>query len=363
MAPSTTLWALPPQTVGKHLVLRSYLGAWLGILGPSVPKLVLIDGYAGPGEYKGHEWGSPLIALNVFESHSARDRIVATPMFLFLEENPKRYAHLKSLVAPIALRLGRRARVDVETGRFDASMSDLLDAIEADGFQLAPTFVMVDPFGVSHLPMALMGRILKNPKAEVFISFMFESIKRHRGTPEFEPHLDELFGCRNWRDMDRVAGVETRKKFVLDLYETQLRAVGAKYVTRFELWDGGRFIYAIYFATSNALGCDRMKQAIWSADPSGSYQFRGGRESQILLFGPDFQILEQELRDAFGGEEVGVDELDSWVRTDKTQFHSGHLRKALKSMEIDGSLSVRAGTRTRKKTFPNGTRLTIAPVK
>ena len=360
MAPSTTLWPLPPQTVGKHLVLRSYLGAWLGILGPSVPKLVLIDGYAGPGEYEGHEWGSPLIALDVFENHSARDRIIATLMFLFLEEGSKRYAHLKSLVAPIAQRLGRRARVDIETGRFDESMSDLLDQVEAAGLELAPAFVMVDPFGVSHLPMALMARILKNPRAEVFISFMFESINRHRGTPEFEPHLDELFGRRDWRDMDQIADIETRKEFVLDLYETQLRAVGAKYVTRFELWDRGRFIYAIYFATSNALGCDRMKQAIWSADPSGSYQFRGGRETQILLFGPDFHILEQELRDTFGGEEVGVDVLDVWVRTDKTQFHSGHLRKTLRSMEIAGTLSVKDGTRTRKKTFPEGTRLTIA---
>ena len=351
---------MPPQTAGKHLVLRAYLGAWLAILGQKVPKLVLIDGFAGPGEYEGGERGSPLIALDVFENHAARARMIAKPVFLFLEEDSKRHAHLRSLVTPIATRLGARASVNVETGRFDVRMSDLLDQLDGIGSGLAPAFVMVDPFGVSHLPMALMKRILKNDKAEVFVSFMYEAINRHRGTPEFEPHLDELFGTPAWRDMDQIANQDNRKEFVLDLYEARLRDAGAKYVTRFELWDAGRFVYAIYFATSNALGCDRMKQAIWSADPSGAFQFRGRGDGQMMLFGADFRILELELRDTFGGMEVGVDKLDMWIQSDATQFHSGHLRKTLKSMEQAGIVSVADGTRKRKWSYPTGTRLTIS---
>lgn len=351
---------MPPQTVGKHMVLRAYLGAWLGILGQREQRLVLVDGFAGPGEYEGGEIGSPLIALEVFENHTARDRIVAKLVFLFLEEHPRRYAHLEGLVSPVKQRLASRADILTGTGRFDESMSALLDRLAARGSELAPAFVMVDPFGVSHLPMALMARILTNKKAEVFVSFMYEAINRHFGTSEFEPHLDELFGTQHWREMELISDPVARKKFVLDLYEAQLRTAGAKYVTRFELWDNGRFIYAIYFATSSTLGCDRMKQAIWSADPTGAYQFRGVGDGQIALFGTDFGVLERQLHKTFGGIELGIEALDEWVQTDATQFHSGQLRKALKAMENAGSLAVTDGTRKRKGTFPAGTRLTIA---
>lgn len=53
---------------GKHIVLRSYLDAWLPILSygaryraaMGAGKLVLVDGFAGPGRYSTGEDGSPL---------------------------------------------------------------------------------------------------------------------------------------------------------------------------------------------------------------------------------------------------------------------------------------------------------------
>lgn len=359
MPPSTKLWPLPAQTIGKHIVLRAYLGAWLGILGQGETRLVFVDGYAGPGEYEGGQPGSPLIALDVFENHAAQDRFTAKMVFLFLEQDHARCAHLKGLVDPIATRIKHRADVLVRPERFDVGMADLLDKLESKGSGLAPAFVMVDPFGVSHLPMALMRRILSNAKAEVFVSFMYEAINRHHAAPEFEQHLDELFGTRQWREMDQIANSEDRKRFVLDLYEAQLRSARAEYVTRFELWNGSRFVYAIYFATGSALACNRMKQAVWSADPTGDFQFRSDRIGQISLFGADFGQLERQIREVFGGKQVSLEAVQTWIQTDKTQFHSGQLRAALRSMETQGLLTVTDGTRKRKGTFPGGTRFTI----
>jgi len=352
---------MPPQTVGKHMVLRDYLGAWLGILGQREQRIVFVDGFAGPGQYEGGEQGSPLIALDVFEKHSAVGRIIAKPVFLFLEDDLRRHAHLSALVAPIASRLGNRADLLVKTGRFDVTMSGLLDNLESTGSGLAPAFVMVDPFGVSHVPMALMARILANKKSEIFVSFMYEAINRHHTTEEFEPHLDDLFGTDQWRQMEAIADPRARKQFALNLYESQLRDAGAEYVTRFELWDEGRFVYAIYFATGNALGCDRMKQAIWNADPTGEFQFRAGGDGQMMLLGANLRVLEQQLQGEFSGNEVGIEKLEAWIQTDATQFHSGQLKKTLKAMEDTGLLTVTDGTRQRKGTFPAGTRLTILP--
>ena len=57
--PKDTLWELDPHTLGKHLVLRAYLDAWLPVMGSWQGRLLFIDGFAGPGEYEGGEEGSP----------------------------------------------------------------------------------------------------------------------------------------------------------------------------------------------------------------------------------------------------------------------------------------------------------------
>ena len=85
--PNDTLWSLEPHTLGKHLVLRAYLNAWLPILGRWKKRIVIIDGFAGPGEYKGGEEGSPQIAIRALVDHSAR--VDAEVVFFFIEKDKK----------------------------------------------------------------------------------------------------------------------------------------------------------------------------------------------------------------------------------------------------------------------------------
>lgn len=73
-APTDVLWECRPHTRAKHTILRSYLDAWLPILGTTFPVVHLVDGFAGPGRYTGGEMGSPLIMLDAFLGHTARDR-------------------------------------------------------------------------------------------------------------------------------------------------------------------------------------------------------------------------------------------------------------------------------------------------
>ena len=81
MPPKTTIWKLEPHTLGKHLVLRAYLDAWLPILGRGRKRILFIDGFAGPGEYIDGEEGSPLIALNSLSEHQSKTNIDATRRF------------------------------------------------------------------------------------------------------------------------------------------------------------------------------------------------------------------------------------------------------------------------------------------
>ncbi len=68
-------WPIPEATAVKHQILRRYLGAFMGVFFTSgskwtnKPKIVYIDGFAGPGRYYANEErsrsdmvpGSPLI--------------------------------------------------------------------------------------------------------------------------------------------------------------------------------------------------------------------------------------------------------------------------------------------------------------
>ena len=49
MPPTTTLWAAEEHTVAKHRILRRYLEAWIPIMASRSGRLILIDGFAGPG--------------------------------------------------------------------------------------------------------------------------------------------------------------------------------------------------------------------------------------------------------------------------------------------------------------------------
>lgn len=98
-------------------------------------------------------------------------------------------------------------------------MSRALDHLSTKQKQLAPCLVMVDPFGVSGTPMSVIERILRNPRSEVYVSFMYESINRFRKDPTFARRLDELFGSEDWRKGVDIEDGKQRKTFFYSLYE------------------------------------------------------------------------------------------------------------------------------------------------
>lgn len=361
MARKAPLWPLDAHTRGKHLVLKHYLEAWFPKLGFANKRLLFIDGFAGPGEYAGGEPGSPIIALETLVNHRHRDRIASRASFIFIEKKKRRFEHLCQVVARLEPGLPPGWFVNPYRGAFDETLGRILDMVEEQGIRLAPTLVMVDPFGVSRTPMSILARILRNDRAEVFVTFMFEAIRRFKRTGAFERHLDALFGCAEWRAGLELEGVEDQKTFFFDLYQRQLRAAGARQVVQFELYDGNRLVYAVFFATKSWHGADTMKQAIWKAAPSGSLSYRGSRSGQLALGlqQADFRPLQDQLSRQFRGRGwIAIETLEQFVGSDQSDFHTGQIKgQALRPMEEDGRVEVDPKTRKRAKTFPHGSRL------
>ena len=154
---------------------------------------------------------------------------------------------------------------------------------------------------------------------------------------------------------------EERKDFFYNLYRSQLKKHGAKYVVHFELYEGGRLIYAIFFGTKSLDGSDKMKQAIWKVNPFGDFKFRGARLCQFTLGDVfvDFSFLENDLLEQFASKGwQNIEDVVDFVKSDSTAFHSSHLKvKTLRPMEASGKVEVKSGTRKKKGTFPDGTLL------
>lgn len=359
--PKETLWPLEPHTLGKHRVLKSYLDAWLPIMGKWNGRILFIDGFAGPGRYKGGEDGSPLIALKAFKNHAARAKINAEVVFFFVEKDPARADHLAELVRIERRNLPSKCRVRVVHGAFDSALSQMLNMLDEQKKRLAPSFVMIDPFGVSGTPMEVIARILQNRKCEVYISFMYEAINRFKRSYEFEGHLDRLFGAKDWRDGMEIRDPRARKDFFYGLYKKQLRAAGAKNVVHLELYKGKQLVYAIFFGTQHWKGADRMKQAIWKVAPFGDFRFRGTHSRQLILGldTVDYTPLREQIRAEFGERDwFDIQQIKEFVASDRTDCHTGQIRKhVLIPMEESGEIEIAERTRKRKKTFPEGTRL------
>ena len=204
MSSNETTWELDGHTLGKHLVLKNYMAAWLPIMTRWNGRVLFIDAFAGPGEYSGGEDGSPIIALKALTEHDARSRMTSQIHYLFIEKDKDRARHLTGVLKGIEGEMPRNCTYDVINSTFDETLNEVLDSIESQSRSLAPSFIMIDPFGVSGTPMKTVGRILASPRSEVYISFMYRDINRFLGHPNFEPHLNELFGCMDWKQANEI---------------------------------------------------------------------------------------------------------------------------------------------------------------
>ncbi len=188
---------------------------------------------------------------------------------------------------------------------------------------------------------------------------MYREINRFLDHPSFEHHLNDLFGCPDWKQAKNIPDSYQKKCFLFDLYRRQLKNNGAKQVLHFELYEGNALVYAIFFGTQSLEGCDKMKQAIWKVAPFGDFKFKSGLNNR-LTFGAsviDFNILQTELTDAFGfGNWATIESVMDFMKSDKTVFTSSHLKtQTLRPMEGKGELEVRAGSRKKSGTYPKGT--------
>lgn len=364
-APRETIWQLEPHTRAKHEILRRYLQAWMIILSQGrFPEILYIDGFAGPGEYKGGEIGSPIIALDTALAY--RPPLQAKVNFLFVEKDATRAAHLQ---AQISLRtIPANFDVIVEGGvTFEEAFNKRYQQYVRNG-RLMPTFAFIDPFGWTGAPFALVKKILANPSCEVFVNFMYEEINRFIGHPDQVSNFNSFFGTEEWKSCVDLKEPRTRNRCLHDLYLRQLHGDGgAAFVRSFEMSNSRDVTdYYLFYATNSMLGLKKMKEAMWKVDESGEFKFSDSTDpGQLILFekAPNTTALRSQILRAFSGKTPSISEIERFVVVE-TAFRETHYKtQILKVLEREDTLRVVNAAPNRKAgTFGDpAMRVTITP--
>lgn len=270
-----TIWPIEPHTKAKHEILSYYLGAWFPILATAHRRLLYIDGFAGPGEYKDGEDGSPVIALKVAKDHKLRNKLQRPGMelvFFFIELDEARFQNLEKKLAE--LQLPSNFRVEKECDSFEHSFGSALGEIEEQSKHLASSFVFIDPFGPTGFPMSLIRRLAQQPSSEVLITFNYQDLNRwFISDPNKHKHVDKLYGSDIWRPALNISDSREREDYLRTAYQNALEKLGWK-VRPFRMINKHNLTqYYLFFATSNWLGMLVMKRAMWSAAPAGDFKY------------------------------------------------------------------------------------------
>ena len=225
-----TVWELEPHTAKKHEILRRYFQAWLPILAQTNARLLYIDAFAGPGEYNKGEDGSPLVILKAARDHVLK--FTSELVCIFVESEDDRYKHLVEVLERIRPTLPGNIKFRALHGKFNDQLTQIFASLDDQRKRRAPTLAFVDPFGFSQTPFSTIAKLLKYPKSEVLVNFMYEEINRFLSVPEFAAHFDTQFGTPEWREAAKNSDPLGRLRAIHDLYLKQLRTF-AKYVRAF----------------------------------------------------------------------------------------------------------------------------------
>jgi three-Cys-motif partner protein len=338
-------WPAEPHTLAKIELVRSYLEAWLRIIGRTFKRkpILYIDGFAGPGIYSGGEKGSPIAALRAASRSVAiaRDKWQAGDVFVeLIEKDRQSVSTLRDQV--VQVRLHERVHVSINEGTFEQRLADIQSAHPLafrDGF---PLFAFVDPFGVKGVPFQSVRTILSSTTSELFVNFDVDGIHRVLSDPTPQNYLllDALFGDQDWRTeglLSTSTHHEVHKR-IWSAYRLRLKRIGVRYTYPFVVrGQYNQVLYYLVFASRHRLGIIKMKEAMAKVGQHGTLSVSDALNDRQALFDlddPNFYL--PGLLAHFGSRKsVDIDEVYDYILTE-TQY--GSLSKILTPLAKEGRI-------------------------
>jgi three-Cys-motif partner protein len=338
----------------KHEVLRQHLAVYVRTTGSRAP-VVLLDGYAGPGQYAEGSPGSPKLMVDT--ARALQDRDVHC---IFVERNRQHWQQLRELLAELG---------DDDSEPLWGRLEERLDEVlaKAGGKSL---FVFLDPFGLA-IPFAMLGDVLRRrPRfgpgrlfqpTEVILNFSVSGINRAAGRRDsraddpavakmHQTRLEELeafLGGPWWGGTWQQGGTD-RVRRILDEYLARFRAAfpGWKTLTVpvADYWDGPSSYYLVLL-TEHDLG-------LWVFANAVSYGAKALQDHTFAdhprLFSPEVEenwpaTIQRNVHAVLArrGSFQLVEEIGAVYGETLGRAREKHVRKALKDLAAQGQIAGR----------------------
>lgn len=339
------------QNQVKHDILAGYLKAYYDILKRTNKNLVYIDGFAGRGTYIKQPTGekvpgSPLLALQLI---AGRDEFSKQVTPIFIEADDNLCAQLRQSIGDFYEENSTIREPVVLHGRFAEQIQYILDQVKG---RLAPTFLFVDPCGVSGTSFNAIKSVMDCGSSEAFIFLNISGVNRTAGLEERSAVLDDLFGSaeRAQRLVDALRGTKPieKERIILEHYREALRdGIGAKFTAPFrvEYEHMQATSHYLVHATKNPIGFRIMKDVMWrrghSEEGGGGLMFVQKSRTFVPLFTPMASQIKSDILDALKGGTMKVDIFffDWPERPDDLMCQSAY-KKALIELEADRKIRV-----------------------
>lgn len=332
------------HTEYKHKILTKYLPAWMQILASSNPTIAYVDCYAGPGEYPDGSKGSPLKALEIAKRKSKKHG--RTILCFFNDHDAKAIKQLqKSLEGQLNCENVQVASSQVDAEEFvDRLLSD--PTLAHNGQLKVPMFFFIDPFGLN-VPMAMLKRIMSQPKTEILITFMAKHVVRWGRIPTYERTMRELFGHPDPLNLIEQTDGRDYECRAINAFVTQLRECAhVKHVTRYRIQsaDERRTLFYMVYGTNHFKGFKLMKNIMYNTGVPGTFAYLGPAQpdeyqTQFDTWDGDVQNLMNHLTQKYGGETSAY----QWIIEEtlaEVSYIEKHFREALKRLESQGRVKV-----------------------
>lgn len=324
----------------KHVILQKYLPSWEAILASKNRRLCYFDCYAGPGayEFQGRKVdGSPIIAVRKAQEFLAKAKNHEMTVVV-VEKDEKQRASLETELKGVQP-YGQRLYVHVMAEDVKELVPKLLGQVP----NLAPSFFMVDPYG-HPLTVPLLNDILKRPKTEALINFMYYRINMDAGNPKVQHHLDEMFGSGEWRTQAflQESGWKREQGFLAYFMSKINARYKLPFRIRFDVEDqvaGRRTKYYLIHASNHPKAALLMKEVMWPlGDEDGLFDFSGGKHGVLFSSSPREEELREALLREYRERQVEFDQLrdDTW----DLPFIEKHYRAALKRLKNEGLVEI-----------------------
>lgn len=271
---------------------------------------------------------------------------------MFIEENQKRFNHLKTKVG--ATTNPKKIHTYFLNSTFVDGLSELRKQAHNPFSPPSPLFVFVDPFGAKGVPFTDIKDLLSRESSEVLINFDSDGIGRifrAKGAANHEDILNRVFGDDSWNtELAKHQISHELYRGVLALYKQKLRTLpNVRYVFAFEMRSAKDTIdYHLVFASQHPLGLEKMKEAMKKIAKNGDYCFSDAvHPDQTTLFRlDDPSAHSQQFFEHFCGRVVLYPELNDYA-LNETPFTNP--KSMLKDLEGKGMIQVNSSDPKRRK--------------